>query len=157
MQNSQNNTFLNKASNSPLNSASIKPELKKTFLKKKGEKPTFAQDTNHSMSISNLYGFLRLLNHVIGTLYYGTVEPNPIIAGLVSTNLPAFVIIKLTVTVCVGLIFVLVDKKILESADKDCESFKTANKILKMAYIGIILFLVIVVANNIFVLIKVLL
>jgi hypothetical protein len=73
-----------------------------------------------------------------------------------STSIPAFVIIKLTVTVCVGLIFVLVDITILESADKDYKSFKTANKILKIAYIGIILFLVIVVANNIFVLIKVL-
>jgi hypothetical protein len=101
-------------------------------------------------------GSLDCLTTVIGTLYFGTVELNPLIAGLVSTSIPAFVIIKLTVTVCAGLIFVLVDKTILESADKDYKSFKTANKILKMAYIGIILFLVIVVANNIFVLIKVL-
>jgi hypothetical protein len=103
-----------------------------------------------------LMGSMDCLTTVIGTLYFGTVELNPLIAGLVSTSLPAFVIIKLTVTVCVGLIFVLVDKTIWESADKDYKSFKTAQKILKIAYIGIILFLVIVVANNIFVLIKVL-
>jgi len=103
-----------------------------------------------------LMGSMDCLTTVIGTLYFGTVELNPLIAGLVSTSIPAFVIIKLTVTVCVGLIFVLVDKTILESADKDYKSFKTAHKILKIAYIGIILFLVIAVASNIFVLIKVL-
>jgi hypothetical protein len=108
------------------------------------------------MFISDLYWFLGLLNHGYRNPLLRNVELNPLIAGLVSTSLPAFVIIKLTVTVCAGLIFVLADKTILESADKDYKSFKTANKILKMAYIGIILFLVIVVANNIFVLIKVL-
>jgi len=101
-------------------------------------------------------GSLDCLTMVKGTLYFGTEELNPIIAGLVSTNLLAFVIIKLTVTVCVGLIYILAEKTLLKSANKDSKSFKTAHKILKIAYIGIILFLVIVVANNIFVLIKVL-
>jgi hypothetical protein len=56
------------------------------------------------------------LTTVIGTLYYGTRELNPILADLVSSNLPAFVFVRLTVTVSVGLIIVLAEKNTHEIA-----------------------------------------
>ena len=97
-------------------------------------------------------GSIDCLTTVIGTLYFGTIELNPLIVGLVSTNLPAFVIIKLAVTVVVGLIFILAEKTLMKSKDKGSRSFTIAHKILRIAYTGIVLFLVIVVANNILVL-----
>ena len=94
-----------------------------------------------------------MLTTVIRTLYFGTIELNPLIAGLVSTNLPAFVIIKLIVTICAGLIFILAEKTLMKSADKGGRAFTIAHSMLRIAYAGIVLFLVIVVANNIIVLI----
>jgi hypothetical protein len=98
-------------------------------------------------------GSLDCLTTVIGTLYFGTIELNPLIAGLVSTNLPAFVIIKLTVTICAGLTFILAEKTLMKSTDKEGRAFTFTHNIIRIAYAGIVLFLVIVVANNIIVLI----
>ena len=49
-----------------------------------------------------LLGSMDCLTTVVGTLYFGTLELNPLIAWLVNTNLPAFVAIKLAVTVSAG-------------------------------------------------------
>ncbi len=101
-------------------------------------------------------GTMDCLTTVIGTLYYGTRELNPILAGLVSSSLPAFVIVKLTVTVFVGLIFILAQKTLMKSSNKNSSSFKIVIQILRIAYFSIILFLAIVVANNLLVLFNIL-
>ncbi len=97
-------------------------------------------------------GSMDCLTTVIGTLYYGTRELNPVLAGLVSSNLPAFVVLKLTVTVAVGLIFILAQKTLMRSSDKNSASFKIALQILRIAYFSIILVLAIAVTNNLLVL-----
>jgi hypothetical protein len=102
-----------------------------------------------------LMGSLDCLTTVIGTLYFGTVELNPLIAGLVNTNIAAFVFVKLSVTVFVGLVFLLANKTLLKTSNQDSYAFKAANKVLKIAYFGIVFFLVIVVTNNIMVLLKI--
>jgi len=79
-------------------------------------------------------------------------ELNPVLAGLVSSDLPAFVALKLTVTVAVGLIFIFAQETLMKSPDKNSSSFKTALRILRAAYFSIIIFLAIAVANNLFVL-----
>lgn len=76
------------------------------------------------------------------------------IADLVHTNLPAFVVVKLTVTIGVGMIFLLAEKTLMASKNKTDKSFKIAHNTLKATYIGITVFLVIVVANNIIVLLR---
>ncbi len=101
-------------------------------------------------------GSMDCLTTVVGTLYFGTIELNPLISELVSTNLPAFVVIKLAVTVMVGVIFVLAEKTLQRSRNRDDKSFKIAHKTLRFAYVGIVLFLVIVVLNNIIVLLRLL-
>ncbi len=103
-----------------------------------------------------LMGSMDCLTTVIGTLYFGTVELNPLIATLVNTNLPAFVVIKLTVTVSVGLIFVLAENTLIKTLNKTTKAFRMTHNILKIVFTGTIFFLVIVVANNIFVIIKIL-
>jgi len=97
-------------------------------------------------------GSMDCLTTVIGTLYYGTRELNPVLAGLVSSNLPAFVFVKLAVTVSVGLIFILAQKTLMKASNKCSLSFRIALQTLKIAYLSIILFLSIVVANNLLVL-----
>jgi hypothetical protein len=99
-------------------------------------------------------GSMDCLTTVVGTLYFGTQELNPLISELVSTNIAGFVVLKLAVTVSVGIIFVLAERTLLRSVDKDDRSFKVAHKTLRFAYIGIILFLSFVVLNNIIVLLK---
>ena len=102
-----------------------------------------------------LMGSLDCLTTVIGTLFFGAVELNPIIAGLVTSNIAAFVVVKLTVTFSVALIFVLADRTILKIPDKATNSFKAASRILKTAYLIVLLFLATVVVNNILVLLRV--
>ncbi len=99
-----------------------------------------------------LMGSMDCLTTVIGILYFGAVELNPFIAGVVSTNLPAFVVLKLTTTVFVCLIFVQAEKILMRSEDKTSRAFLWTHKLLKVAYVGVIAFLVVVVGNNLWVL-----
>jgi membrane protein DedA with SNARE-associated domain len=96
-------------------------------------------------------GSMDCLTTVIGTTYFQTIELNPLMAGLVNSNLPAFVILKLTTTVFVGVIFFTAHKILFQSANHDSKSFRLAYSVLKVAFIGITVFLVIVVLNNIIV------
>ena len=99
-------------------------------------------------------GSMDCLTTVIGTLYFGTQELNPLIADLVYSNLPAFVVLKLTVSFCVGIVFVLAEKTLRGSKNQDDKSFRFAHNTLKAAYIGITIFLFMVVMNNVLVLIR---
>ncbi len=97
-------------------------------------------------------GSMDCLTTVVGALFFGTQELNPFLAGLVSSNLSGFVIVKLTVTVVVGLIFVLARKILMRVFDPSSNSFKIALKTLRIAYFTIVLFTAVVVVNNILVL-----
>ena len=99
-----------------------------------------------------LMGSMDCLTTVIGILYFGAVELNPVIAGVVSMNLPAFVVLKLTTTAFVCLVFVRAEKILMSAENKTAKAFNYTHKMLKFANIGIIVFLVVVVANNLFVL-----
>jgi membrane protein DedA with SNARE-associated domain len=129
----------------------------KTVSQREGEKP-FLQSAQTLPSLFLIFmGSMDCLTTVIGTLYYGTRELNPILAGLVNSNLQAFVILKLTATVAVGLIFILAQKTLMRSSDKNSASFKIALRTLRIAYFSIILFFAIVVTNNLLVLFNILL
>ncbi len=100
-------------------------------------------------------GSMDCLTTVVGTVYFGTQELNPLISNLVNTNLPAFVTLKLAVTVSVGIVFVLAEK-LLYTGKMPNKSYKLAHRALQLTYAGIILFLALVVLNNIIVLLKLL-
>jgi hypothetical protein len=99
-----------------------------------------------------LMGSMDCITTVIGILYFGAVELNPFIAGVISTNLPAFIILKLTTTLFVCLIFVQAEKILMKTQNKNTKAFTWTHKLLKVAYTGVIAFLVVVVANNLVVL-----
>lgn len=100
-------------------------------------------------------GSLDCLTTVIGTMFFGASELNPLVAGLLNTSLPAFVTVKLAVTFCVGLLFILADRTLLSITNKDNRSFRFVHRILRLSYFGVVLFLIFVVANNIFVLLRI--
>ncbi len=99
-------------------------------------------------------GSLDCLTTVVGTGFFGARELNPLIVGLVSSNLPAFVIIKLVVTICVGTIFIFAEKNLLAIANRNMLAFKIAYNMLRASYIGIVLILAYVVINNIVVIVN---
>ena len=101
-----------------------------------------------------LMGSMDCLTTVIGILYFGAVELNPLIAGVVSTNLTAFAVLKLTSTFFVCLIFYQAEKILMKSQDKTAKSVTATHKLLKIAYAGIIIFLFVTVANNVIVLLN---
>jgi membrane protein DedA with SNARE-associated domain len=100
-------------------------------------------------------GSMDCLTTVIGTVYFGTQELNPLIAGLVNTNLLAFVIIKLAVTFSVGIIFVLAERALNNPNNPHDKSFKVAYVTLRVASVGIVVFLFLVVLNNVIVLLRI--
>jgi hypothetical protein len=97
-------------------------------------------------------GSMDCLTTVVGTLYFGTRELNPLIAGLLPNNVPIFILIKLAVTVSVAATFVLVEKTLLKTPNYADKSFRVAYNTLRVACVGITVFLVIVVLNNVLVL-----
>jgi len=97
-------------------------------------------------------GTMDCLTTVIGIAYFGAVETNPFMAGMATANLPAFAALKLATTVFVSLIFVKAEKILMQTRDKSSRAFVWTKRILVASYIGVVVFLAIVVANNVLVL-----
>ncbi|HZK61807.1 MAG TPA: DUF5658 family protein [Anaerovoracaceae bacterium] len=84
----------------------------------------------------------------IGILYSGAAELNPFMAGIVSTNIAAFLTIKMAAIFLMGFTCVQANKTLMKTRNRSIKVFKYSCKLIKIAYAGIIVFLVIVVANN---------
>ena len=69
------------------------------------------------------------LTTVVGTVFFGTQELNPLIAHLVETNLAVFVGVKLAATVAVGVIFVLAERMLTQNQNKHDQSLKFASSL----------------------------
>ena len=101
-----------------------------------------------------LMGSLDCVTSVIGIAYFGAVELNPLLTNLVSTNLPVFVVLKVVTSVLVSLIFIQASKMLYSAKNKDSFGFRWTRRILIIAYIGVLSFLTVVVANNVIVLVN---
>ncbi len=99
-----------------------------------------------------LMGSIDCLTTVIGVLYYGATELNPIMAGIVNTNIGAFLVVKIAATVLIAFTYLLANRTLTKTPNKSSRAFKYSYKFLKIAYAGIIVFMVIVVANNLLIL-----
>ena len=99
-----------------------------------------------------LMGSMDLLTTLVGITYFGAVECNPFLAGIVSTNLAAFTILKLTSTIFVGLIFHQAGKILTRTQDKTTKAYTLTRNLLRAAYIGVVAFMLFVIANNFLVL-----
>jgi uncharacterized membrane protein len=99
-------------------------------------------------------GSIDCLTTVIGVLYFGAVELNPFMAGIASTNIQAFLIIKIAATILIAFTYMQANKTLMKTENKSSKSFTYSYKFLKIAYAVIILLLVIVIANNLLIIMR---
>jgi hypothetical protein len=95
-----------------------------------------------------LMGSIDCITTVIGVLYFGAAELNPLMIGIVSTNIIAFLALKLSATFLIGFTYILAKKTLDRTQNKESKSFKYSNRLIKIAYAGLVMFLIIVVINN---------
>ena len=101
-----------------------------------------------------LMGSIDCFTTVVGVLYSGAAELNPFMASIVSTNIGAFLLVKITATILIAFTYILANRTLMKTQNKNTRSFKYSYKLLKVVYAGIIIFLLIVVTNNLLILIK---
>ncbi len=99
-----------------------------------------------------IMGAIDCITTVIGVLYSGAVELNPFLAGIVSTNIGAFLAVKLAATMIVAFSFVLANNALMKTQNKNSKSFVYSSRLLKISSIGLVVFLTVVVMNNIIIL-----
>jgi hypothetical protein len=92
------------------------------------------------------------LTTAIGFLYSRGTELNPFMASILSVNIGAFFVVKIGITIFTAFTYVLANKILIRAKSKTGMSFKYSLKLIKAAYSGIVLFLVIVVTNNLLIL-----
>ena len=95
-----------------------------------------------------LMGAMDCLTTVVGVIYFGAVELNPILSGVVQSSIVAFMVLKLTATLCIAGTYILSKKMLNKTTDKTTNSFRLSNIFVKSSYAGLVVFLLMVVANN---------
>lgn len=99
-----------------------------------------------------LMGSIDCLTTAIGVKYFGAVELNPLITGIVSTNITAFLALKISATFLIGATYILARRTLTKIQNKDSKSFKIYSMSMNIAYTGLVVFLIIVVVNNLIIL-----
>ena len=99
-------------------------------------------------------GTIDCVTTIFGVLYSGAQELNPLMAGMVSTNVGAFLAVKIGATVTIALTYVFARYVLMRMPDKSGKAFNYSLKVLTIGYAGIIGFLALAVANNILILIR---
>ncbi len=100
-----------------------------------------------------LMGTVDCITTVIGTMYFGAAELNPFLSGIVR-NVPVFMVLKLAATACIAGTYVLSRKVLNQAQDKSTRGFRYSNFGIKAVYSGLVVFLVVVVVNNLVVLLS---
>jgi uncharacterized membrane protein len=95
-----------------------------------------------------LMGSLDCLTTSIGVLYFGAAELNPLMAGIVNTNIAAFLTVKISATFLIGFTYILAKRSLNKTLNKESKSYKYSNRLMKVAYTGLMIFLLIVIVNN---------
>ena len=99
-----------------------------------------------------IMGSIDCITTVIGVLYSGAVELNPFLAGIVTTNIGAFLVVKLAATMTVAVSFVLANRSLMKAQNKSTKSFVYSSRLLKISSVGLVIFLTVVVMNNLLIL-----
>jgi hypothetical protein len=95
-----------------------------------------------------LLGSIDCITTVIGVTYFGAAELNPFMTGIVSTSIFAFFAVKISATFLIGFTYILAKRTLNKSVDKDTKTFKYSNRLMQVAYAGLMIFLIITVINN---------
>jgi hypothetical protein len=97
-------------------------------------------------------GFLDWLTTIIGILYFGAIEINPLFAGMTKASILAYSGIKLSVVVLAGFLFYKADK--IEKMLRGNSHF--GKRFLELGYFVSFMTLTLVVTSNIMTVVKVL-
>ena len=100
-------------------------------------------------SLLILMGSMDWLTTIIGIVYFGAVEGNPFLSEIARTNLPAYTAIKLSTAVFVGFLFYQAERNLSRAQDKNSRGFTWTRHVLRGAYVGSVVFLLIAVLNNV--------
>jgi hypothetical protein len=101
-----------------------------------------------------IMGITDCVTTVIGILYHGDTELNPLMTGIVNTNIGVFLVVKLTATMIAALSFVIANKTLMKTQNKGTKTFIYSSKLIKIASVGVLVFLAIVITNNLLVLFR---
>lgn len=101
-----------------------------------------------------LMGAIDCVTTVIGVVYSGAKELNPFMAGFANTNIGAFLAVKIAATLFIAGTYLLANRTLIKTQNKNTRSFKYSHKLIQVAYVGIMVFMIIVVTNNLLVLLK---
>jgi hypothetical protein len=95
-----------------------------------------------------LMGTMDCVTTVIGVLFYGATETNPIMVGVINSNIAVFTVLKLTATFCIAGTYTLSKIMLDRTVDKSTRSFRIGNVFVKAIFASIAIFLIVVVVNN---------
>ena len=99
-----------------------------------------------------LLGSIDCVTTVIGVLYFGAAELNPFLTGIVNASIWAFLAVKVGATFFIGFTFIAAKRMLGKTPNKQTKSFKFSSRLLTVAYGGLMVFLFVVVANNLIIL-----
>jgi uncharacterized membrane protein len=99
-----------------------------------------------------LMGTIDAITTVIGVLYFGAAEINPLMIGIVNTNIVAFLVIKVSATLLIGFTYILAKKTLNQTLNKETRTFRVSNRFINIVYAGMMILLIITVINNLTVL-----
>ena len=100
-------------------------------------------------------GYIDWLTTIIGIVYFGTAEFNPLFADIARTNLIVFTAIKLTATIFVGLSCYLGERILQRLKDKNSKSFPRSRIIFIGGYVIAATVLLVTILNNLLVVAKI--
>jgi hypothetical protein len=95
-----------------------------------------------------LMGTMDCISTVIGVMFFGATETNPVLAGVVNSNIAVFAVLKLTATFCIAGTYILSKNMLDRTVDRTTRNFRYGNTFVKATYAGLVLFLIAVVVNN---------
>jgi hypothetical protein len=101
-----------------------------------------------------LMGSIDCVTTVIGVFYSGDRELNPLMAGIVSSGIGAFLAVKIGATLFIALTYIFARQVLMRMPDKNSSAFHYSFKFLTFAYAGLICYLFLAVTNNLLVLIR---
>jgi uncharacterized membrane protein len=99
-----------------------------------------------------LMGAIDCLTTVIGVLYFGAMELNPFMSGIVNMNILVFMAVKMCATFLIGFTYILATRTLKKIENKETRSYRFSRSLLKVAYVGLVMFLIVVVVNNLVIL-----
>jgi hypothetical protein len=97
-------------------------------------------------------GLLDCLTTVIGVSFSGASELNPVMAGIINTNVGVFLAVKIGATIIIALTYIFASKILMQSSSQNSKLFKLSSALIKIGYGGIITFFCLVVVNNLVIL-----